>query len=256
MRWTKEQLKLAFHLYCQLPFGRLHSRNPDIIDLAALIGRTPSAVAMKLVNFASLDPVITGSGRTGLNNASAMDREIWEEFHADWEGLATECSALNQKLRLEHGQREISELDIGEQEELEDYTGETRQALTTQRIKQHFFRRAVLSSYQERCCMSGLSEPKLLIASHIVPWAKDRQNRLNPRNGLCLSAIHDRAFDKGLITLSDDLKIILAETLKRRSDLFVQEVFFPLEGKSIELPERFSPNLEFIARHRAEVFQQ
>jgi hypothetical protein len=43
-RWTKEQLKLAFHLYCQLPFGRLHSRNQEIIKLASLIGRTPSAV--------------------------------------------------------------------------------------------------------------------------------------------------------------------------------------------------------------------
>ena len=256
VRWTKEQLKLAFHLYCQLPFGKLHSKNPDIVELATLIGRTPAAVAMKLVNFASLDPVITNSGRTGLNNASAMDREIWEEFHADWEGLASECSALNQQLRQEHGQSEISELDIAEQEELEDYSGETRQALTAQRVKQHFFRRAVLSSYQERCCMSGLSEPRLLIASHIVPWAKDRNNRLNPRNGLCLSAIHDRAFDKGLIALSDDFKVILAESLKRRNDLFARDVFLPLEGKPIELPERFSPNPEFIARHRAEIFQR
>ena len=58
-RWTRQQLKLAFHLYCQLPFGRLHRRNPEIVDLAELLGRTPSAVAMKLVNFASLDPAIT-----------------------------------------------------------------------------------------------------------------------------------------------------------------------------------------------------
>ena len=104
--------------------------------------------------------------------------------------------------------------------------------------------------------MSGLSEPRLLIASHIVPWAKDRNNRLNPRNGLCLSAIHDRAFDKGLIALSDDFKVILAESLKRRNDLFARDVFLPLEGKPIELPERFSPNPEFIARHRAEIFQR
>lgn len=256
LRWTKEQLKLAFHLYCQLPFGKLHSRNPDIVELATLIGRTPAAVAMKLVNFASLDPVIINSGRTGLNNASAMDKEIWEEFHADWEGLASECSALNQQLRQEHGGSEISELDIAEQEELKDYSGETRQVLTAQRVKQNLFRRAVLSSYQDRCCMSGLSEPRLLIASHIVPWAKDRNNRLNPRNGLCLSAIHDRAFDKGLIALSDDFKVILAESLKRRNDLFARDIFLPLEGKTIELPERFSPNPEFIARHRAEIFQR
>ena len=73
-RWNREQLKLAYYLYCQLPFGRLHNRNPEIIELAKLIGRTPSAVAMKLVNFASLDPIITGSGRKGLSAASELDR--------------------------------------------------------------------------------------------------------------------------------------------------------------------------------------
>jgi hypothetical protein len=101
-RWTKEQLKLAFHLYCQLPFGRLHSRNPEIIQLATLIGRTPSAVAMKLVNFASLDPAIVNSGRSGLGNASALDKEVWEEFHADWEKLAVECEQLRHSLERDY----------------------------------------------------------------------------------------------------------------------------------------------------------
>lgn len=255
-RWTKEQLKLAFHLYCQLPFGKLDSRNPEVIELASLIGRTSSAVAMKLVNFASLDPVITESGRKGLSNASLLDKEVWDEFHSDWEGLASECATLNQKLRNERGQSEATFLDPSEKEELEEYLGETRQVLTEQRIKQHFFRRAVLSSYQGRCCMSGLSDPQLLVASHIVPWAKDHLNRLNPRNGLCLSAIHDRAFDKGLITLSDDFGVILSDSLKRSNDQFVKEVFLTLEGKSIELPERFSPIPEFVARHREEIFQK
>jgi hypothetical protein len=73
-RWTKEQLKLAFHLYCQLPFGKLDMRTPEVIKLAGLIGRTPGAVAMKLSNFASLDPAITGTGRKGLEGASNLDR--------------------------------------------------------------------------------------------------------------------------------------------------------------------------------------
>ena len=75
-RWSKDELKLAFHLYCQLPFGKLHQRNPEIVELARLLGRTPGSVAMKLVNFASLDPTITRSGRSGLNNASKLDREV------------------------------------------------------------------------------------------------------------------------------------------------------------------------------------
>lgn len=249
-RWTREELKLAFHLYCQLPFGRLHSRNPEIIQLARAFGRTPSAVAMKLVNFASLDPAITDTGRKGLTGASNLDREIWDEFHADWETLALECEVLRRKL----GIRTPLVDEINNEVEREDYTGETRKVITEQRIKQAFFRRAVLSSYKGRCCMSGLSEPRLLVASHIVPWSKDKANRLNPSNGLCLSAIHDRAFDEGLITLSDDFRIIVSDELKRRDEVFIKEVMLPLDGHIIEPPERFVPRVEFITWHRNEHF--
>ena len=249
-RWTKEQLKLAFHLYCQLPFGKLDMHTPDVIELAKQIGRTPSAVSMKLNNFASLDPAITGTGRKGLVGASNLDREVWAEFHADWEKLAVECEMLRRNL-------DNSALPEDEEDELlvpEDYSGETRKIITEQRIKQHFFRRAVLSSYRGRCCMSGLSEPRLLVASHIVPWSKDKANRLNPSNGLCLSAIHDKAFDKGLITLTDDFKIVVSEELKRRKEAFVIEVLLPLNGRTIEPPERFAPQAEFITWHRNELF--
>ena len=253
-RWTREQLKLAFHLYCQLPFGKLHSRNAEIMELALLIGRTPSAVAMKLVNIASLDPAITSTGRAGLGNAGSLDREIWDEFHADWEGLAIECNRLRTELVESKGQVPTTILDTDETTGLEDFTGETRRVITEQRIKQHFFRRAVLSSYRGRCCMSGMAEPRLLIASHIVPWSKDKANRLNPSNGLCLSAIHDKAFDKGLIALSDDFRVLVSTELKRSENLFIQTVILPLDGRSIELPERFLPDANFVARHRLEEF--
>jgi hypothetical protein len=249
-RWTKEQLKLAFHLYCQLPFGKLDMHTPDVIELSKLIGRTPSAVSMKLNNFASLDPAITGTGRKGLVGASNLDREVWAEFHADWEKLAVECEMLRRN--LDDAAPPLDEAD--EQLMAEDFSGETRQVITEQRIKQNFFRRAVLSSYRGRCCMSGLSESRLLVASHIVPWSKDKANRLNPSNGLCLSAIHDRAFDKGLITLSDDFKVIVSEELMRRDEEFVREVMLPLHGRLIEPPERFAPQAEFIAWHRSKLF--
>ncbi len=56
--WSREQLLIAFNLYCQMPFGKMHSKNPDIIRFADLIGRTPSALAMKLTNIASLGRVL------------------------------------------------------------------------------------------------------------------------------------------------------------------------------------------------------
>jgi predicted restriction endonuclease len=199
---------------------------------------------MKMLNIASIDPAITSTGRVGLGNASTLDYEVWDEFHSDWERLAIESKSYREQLA-----QNIVEDMTQEDDDLlpEDFTGETRQVLTTQRIKQHFFRRAVLSGYRGRCCMSGLSEPRLLIASHIVPWSKDKANRLNPSNGLCLSAIHDRAFDKGLVSLSDDFKIIISEELQRRDELFVREVLLPLEGRTIEMPERFLPQVEFAA---------
>ncbi len=252
-RWTKNQLKLAFNLYCQLPFGKLHSRNVEIVELAVLIGRTPSAVAMKLVNFASLDPAITRTGRSGLGNASSLDREVWDEFHANWEQLALECALLNEGLHTRHTES-ASNIAVDDTFDLNDYIGETRQVLTEQRIKQGFFRRAVLSSYRGRCCMSGLSDSRLLIASHIVPWSQDKTNRLNPSNGLCLSALHDNAFDKGLITLSDDFKVIVSEELKRNKEAFIEAVILPLEGRQIDLPERFMPQPEFIVWHRSQWF--
>lgn len=253
-RWTKEQTKLAFHLYCQLPFGKLHQRNPEIIELANILDRTPSSVAMKLVNFASLDPAITSTGRKGLSNASALDEEIWHEFNADWEGLAIECQNLRQALFTSRAIPAAIEDDFSI-DTPSDYSGETKKIVVEQRIKQAFFRRAVLSSYRGRCCLSGISEPRLLMASHIVPWSKDKANRLNPRNGLCLSALHDRAFDRGLLAFTDDYRVCISDELKRRKgDVFIRDVLLPLEGLAMELPARFHPDLAFLARHRDELF--
>lgn len=249
--WTKEQLKLAFHLYFQLPFGRLHQRNPEIIELAALIGRTPGAVAMKLTNFASLDPQITGTGRKGLSGASDLDRQVWAEFHENWGKLAAESEKLKRKLSSSPFLRApLAEDD----QTFIDYSGETRIGTVRQRIKQTLFRRVVLSGYREKCCMSGLSEPQLLVASHIVPWSQDKKNRLNPSNGLCLSAIHDRAFDKGLVTVSGDFRVIVSKKLMKMDDDFLRNTILSLHQKKISLPDRFFPNREFLDWHRTKWF--
>lgn len=253
--WTREQLKLAFHLYCQTQFGKLHSLNPNIIELAKLIGRSPGALAMKLSNFARLDPSITSTGRVGLRGGSHLDCEIWNEFHADWEGLALECESLRRYLVRKHRITGVATDELDQDTiPLSDYTGETRQAVVQQRVKQQFFRRAVLSSYQTRCCVSGVSDARLLVASHIVPWRADAANRLNPSNGLCLSAIHDRAFDGGLFTLSEDWRVVLSRQLQTTKDDFLTRVFSPVEGTQINLPDRFVPDQKFLEHHRNVLF--
>ena len=251
-RWTEQQTKLAFHLYCQLPFGKLHSRNPQIIELAQVIGRTPSALAMKLVNFASLDPDIRESGRKGLENASQMDQKIWDEFHANWGKLALECEQiLKSQSTAEH------EKNPGQEESGEgfNFTGETTQAVVQRRIGQNFFRNAVLASYQEKCCMSNTSIPQLLVASHIVPWNADKTQRLNPRNGLCLSAIHDRAFDRGFLTVLPDMTIRVSREIKNKAnDSKLLNGIFRLDNKRIVLPEKFYPATELLTWHNEHVF--
>lgn len=254
-RWAPEQLKLAFHLYCQLPFGKLHSRNPEITELAQLIGRTPSAVAMKLVNFASLDPAITSTGRTGLGNASQADRAVWDEFHANWDGLVEESVSLRISLSRKNDDAQETSM-IGTLAVEQDFTGETQIASIKQRVKQNFFRRAVLSSYREKCCISGVSDKRFLVASHIVAWSEDASIRLHPGNGLCLSAIHDKAFDNYLFSLTGDYRVVLSKQLRQTRDDFLRQIFLPIDGLQIMLPERFRPELAFLQRHRDRMLHQ
>lgn len=251
--WTREELIAAFNLYCQLPFGKLHKTNPQIMQLARVLERTASSVSMKLVNFASLDPAITGNGRVGLKGTSKLDRIIWDEFNADWSGLAVESQMALERLAKEHGEQlPLAELDAECVDEIIETLeqGRSRSAIVQVRVNQSFFRRAVLASYQGRCCMSGVNHPRLLVASHIVPWSQDVANRLNPRNGLCLSALHDRAFDSGLISLNNDYQVIISDKLKHKADEFTQRNLLSLQGKVITLPEKFLPDRAFLEKHR------
>ena len=103
--------------------------------------------------------------------------------------------------------------------------------------------------------MSGVSAPQLIVASHIIPWAKDEKNRLNPRNGLCLSAIHDKAFDNGLITVTPEMRVEVSEDLRRRAtEGQVSASLATLHGDKIELPARFRPDRNFLRWHNENVF--
>ena len=247
--WTRQQLLVAFNLYCQMPFGKMHSRNPEIIKLAELIGRTPSALAMKLTNIASLDPAITSTGRRGLEGASATDKAMWEEMQAGWERFAVEAQQAISALGATTGfEANVSGASIPD--DIVDYTGSDKTIQTTTRIGQDFFRRAVLSAYDYRCCITGLSVPRLLVASHIVPWRADAKNRLNPRNGLCLSMLHDKAFDVGILTIAEDMTVRVSRKNATDADHFFKSALLAYDGKPIALPEKFRPRAEFLAHHR------
>lgn len=214
VNWTRQQTLAALHIYQQLRFGQLDAKQPKIKQLAEWIGRSAGSVALKLCNFASLDPRVIASGRKGMGNVSAQDREIWKEFLAHWDEVAREAAAEYERLASDHGV--VADADLLEAPFVEE--GRTRSATVQVRVDQARFRRAVLASYNTTCCISGLRHEKLVIASHIIPWSEDTQNRLNPHNGLCLSALHDRAFDQGLITVMPDLRVRVSTKLKAYED--------------------------------------
>jgi predicted restriction endonuclease len=256
VNWTRPQTLAALHVYFQLPFGQLHQGHAKIKQVAEWIGRTPGAIALKLVNFASLDPVIIASGRKGMGNASALDREIWHDLQENWDGVALDAAAEYERLAAQHGIKADQDL-IDEAAALDDTPtfedGKTRAAVVQVRVNQARFRQAVLSSYNATCCISGLQHEKLVIASHIVPWSEDTRNRLNPQNGLCLSALHDRAYDQGLLTVMPDFTVRVSPHLKSSDEhSYMAESLGRFDGQPIRFPDRFGPApvfLEWHARH-------
>ena len=120
------------------------------------------------------------------------------------------------------------------------------------RINQNVFRRVILKLYNQSCCITGLNVPEINRASHIIRWADNDEKRLDPTNGLCLSATYDAAFDRNLISLDDDYRIILSRKIRDyTTNVTVKEYFVKKEGMMIKLPERFKPNKEYLATHRS-----
>jgi putative restriction endonuclease len=249
--WTREQTIVALNLYCKIPFNRVVSNHPDIIRIAKIIGRTPNSVKMKIGNFGSFDPELKKKGIVGLGNTSKLDKLVWDEFNNDWTNLAYESELLISKF-TNQPMEELAEIDINFIP-----VGREREAIIKQRVNQSFFRSTILSSYNLKCCITGLSISDFLVASHIVPWSKDEKNRLNPRNGLCLNSIHDRAFDRGFITITTDYKIKVSPSFSNfKKDNAIEDFFLKYENKSIVLPDKFIPAKEFLEYHHQNIFKK
>lgn len=233
--WTRPELMLAVELYCRTPFGRIHQGNPDIVTLANALGRTPGSIALKMVNFAALDETIE---QKGMSNVSRADREIWSEF------FAAPAEFLDRVEGIRQNEYVLPDL-------LERYAvHEVREGVDVERTvkarrNQSFFRDMILAAYNGKCAVTGIAQPELLVASHIVGWAQDAELRLRPTNGICLNALHDRAFDRYLVSFEDSGEMILSKRLKLTGE---NKPFF--EGKRLSLPHRFRPDLACLAKHR------
>lgn len=244
--WTREETIIAFNVYCKIPFKSSSKTNPTVIKYANIIGRSPSALNMKIGNIGRLDPELKKQGISGLINGSKLEEVVWDEFNGNWEKLAFESEELIAKFQ----KKDIEEIS------LENFPkGKEKESTIKTRVNQSFFRSTILSSYNLKCCITGLSIPDFLVASHITPWSKDKENRTNPHNGLCLNSIHDKAFDKGFITVTPDLKVMISECFNDYSnDKSVNEFFIRYDNQNIMKPERFLPAKEFLDYHFQEIF--
>lgn len=246
--WTEPEITEAIDLYLRTPFGRIHSRNPEIAKLAQHLGRTPGSIALKLTNLASIDESLD---RKGMSNYSKLDKAVWDRF---WETLTAEAVRLPHSLEHENlaGFSEIAQVQY-EAADSGDYEGRVVPRIVNTRQGQLYFRQMVLASYASRCAITGINEPGLLIAGHIRPWAADPANRLNPRNGVCLNRLHDRAFENGMIAVSADWRILYSRHLSPDTRRKMESLH---DTGRFRFPERFRPDPAFFEEHRDTRFER
>jgi putative restriction endonuclease len=249
LTWNENELVVAFYLYCVTPFGKIHHNNPRIMEVAKMLGRSPAALSMKMCNFASFDPVHKSRNVGGLKHAGRGDRETWDKYNDHWGQLIDE---YQKQMAALHAPAEPAD------EEVEIvWNGKRTEALRTTkaRLGQRFFRGTVLATYDYVCAMCGIGMPQLLNASHIIPWSVNEEKRVDPRNGLSLCGLHDRAFDKGLVTVDEGHRLVLSQEVKKRKKPEMHKAAFTdLEGTKLILPKRFAPDADALAYHRDKVF--
>lgn len=251
--WSHEELIIAFNLYCRLGFTKIKYTHPLIVETSQLLGRTPSAVAFKLVNFARLDPDLMARGIKGMGHGSKGEELIWQEYNQNREHFIYK----SEELIAERKNKNLIEEYMVKFPELSTYSSEDKFREVKVRACQDVFRSMILSVYNQRCAITGINLTSLLVASHIIPWAENKNERLNPENGLCLSATWDAAYDKGIIGVSPEYRVVFSRKLKEKfNESYFDHYFRPYENAKISIPTRFKPRREFLDYHLNNIFEK
>lgn len=249
--WTEEQITVVLYEYCRRPFGQFSGTKPFVIELGKLIHRTPAAIVRKVCNLASFDLRMKARGVDGLGHTSKLDEVIWNRYFGHWDRLAYEAESLIAKFKekkLEDSLEESLSIDLSDLPQ-----GKERKQEVKRRINQDFFRRTVLSSYNYKCCITGINNLDLIQASHIVDWSKDEENRTNPQNGLCLNILFHKAYDENLLGISPDYEIFISERFfgERLKDVDQGTIDYirGFDHQKLILPRRFYPDKDMLASH-------
>lgn len=137
---------------------------------------------------------------------------------------------------------------VAEVDERTDYSTEDIECFGKRRDGHNRFSKRIKGNYNYKCCICGITEPEFLVASHISAWAEDKENRLNPKNGLCLCSFHDKAFEYGYIGFSDDYRMLINKNVLKESVVFKQLLYF--NGRKLILPSNDMPSIELLKKHR------
>lgn len=250
VKWSHDETVIALGLYCQLPFKNVNKATPEVVAVSRLMKRKPASLSMKIGNIGRLDPMLAVRGITGLKHGAKMEQLVWDEYANRPDELAAKYHELLAALKGGSG--------LEEDQLIKTPPGLEGARLMHYRVNQSFFRKTVMAAYANTCCITGMNDPRLLIASHIKPWSKcdTGEERTNVENGLCLNALHDKAFDKGLITLDDDMRIVNSRSLRDAMTVNLYEEYFSrYEGIQINMPSRCRPSVPFLEYHRNHIFQ-
>lgn len=248
--WSEDELKMAINLYGKIPFKSTRKTSPEIIKWAKIIGRSPGALYTKLCNLGHFDKAMHQIGVSGLSHTGKLDSVIWQRFENDPESVIYEGEQLLAS-RLGKPVEEFSGIDIQQLP-----IGTSKSVVIRQRVGQRFFRDAVLMAYNNRCCITGISVPSLLEACHISSWKDDEKNRTNPKNGLCLNSLFHKAFDKYLLTITPNYEIVISEKMiSDVADSHFASYLKGLQHRHIYLPDKFIPDVNFLAFHNEQFFK-
>lgn len=256
--WKREEFMLVMNLYTKIPYGQFSARNSEVIKLANLLKRTPGAVAYKLVHFAGLDPYHRSRGIKGLANPGANAVKIYDEFQANWSEMIYESEILLAQLQKKNVEDVFNEETVFiDKDILLGKLGKDKHALTKIRVNQSVFRQVIINNYHNKCAICELNIPDLLIASHILKWSENKNERLNPTNGICLCNIHDKAFENGYLGIDSTYKILISSKLNVIKDKETYNALFRRhENHNIKMPDKYYPNIDFLALHYSKVFSK
>ena len=214
--WSREDIIIAYALYCVTPLGKINPSNKVIQQVAEIIPHSVASIVMRMRNFRYIDPKVS----SGLKNVAKADRMIYEEFKHDWGSLSLEAETLTG----------LAIFDSSPLQGAKPLSSLTNHGKVSR--ERHFFKQAVLAAYDDRCFISGCALPQMLVASHIKPYSQCRSeaDRVSPDNGICLNTFYDKAFDRGLITITPSMKKYDSAVYKRELKRNGIQIFYAAEA--------------------------